>query len=164
MKSFNMIGWNDYAQLKQSNPPEPGRCFPGIFFPWVLTTCHSLVLTGRPLPTSKILGIQFSCASKGLKLNQTSLMGLKNCFLKRSGAFLGPERSGDALGSKVLSEDGRCKEALPCCLMPCAIPAPHPLMPTPLILPPQSAPQVLTIWGSLPGPCDTPCFMAWGNC
>lgn len=49
MKSFNTIGWNDYAQLRQNNPPEPGRCFPGIFFPWVFTKCHSFVLMeGQP--------------------------------------------------------------------------------------------------------------------
>lgn len=60
MKSCNVIRWADYAQSEQSNPPEPGGCFRGVFFPRVFIKCHSLALTGRPLPTSNTLGIQLS--------------------------------------------------------------------------------------------------------
>lgn len=83
MKSFNIIGWNDYAQPKQNNPPKPGTCFPTICFPSVFTKCHSFALMGgQPLP-SKLLGIQLNHAFKHLKSNQTSLMGLTICFLPR---------------------------------------------------------------------------------
>lgn len=81
------------------------------------------------LPHPPILGIQLNCAFKCLKLNQTSLMGLKIYLLAtRYNVLLRPERSGDVPGSKVLSKDMRQKDAQPCCLLPHAIPAHHPVV------------------------------------
>lgn len=81
------------------------------------------------LPHPPILGIQLNCAFKCLKLNETSLMGLKIYRLAtRYKVLLRPERSEDVPGSKVLSKDMRQKDAQPCCLPPHAIPAHHPVV------------------------------------
>ena len=124
MKSFNIAGWKDYAQLKPNNPPEPWRCFPRIFFPWVVTKCHSFVLMeGQPSPPFENIRHSIELCIQVPQIEPNTPNGAQDLLLATIW-FWGLK----GMGMSQWGTKWRCETQRGPAPLPPAIPASHPVV------------------------------------